>query len=132
MKRITRDHTVSVQSRHEVREPVAEVELGERFIVETINFRTPIVRTVEDANPAKYREREDDPGPDRRAHGGRSLSVRDDGWEPAQRGRLADGKARDAARGGRRGAAERAGGWTGRGLANGAVKGTGAVRRPRA
>ena len=59
MKRITRDQTVPVQSRYEVRDPVAEVELGETFIVETINFRTPIVRTKEDANPAEYREREE-------------------------------------------------------------------------
>jgi amidase len=42
-----------------VSQPVGEVELGETFIVETINFRTPIIRTVEDANPATYREREE-------------------------------------------------------------------------
>lgn len=42
-----------------VREPVGEVEPGETFVVETINFRTPIIRTPEDANPAKYREREE-------------------------------------------------------------------------
>ena len=59
MKHITREHTVPVERRYEVREPVAEVELGETFVVETISFRTPIIRTVEDANPAKYREREE-------------------------------------------------------------------------
>ena len=59
MKRITRDHTVSPQVRHKVRTPVAEVELGETFVVETINFRTPIIRSAEDANPKSYREREE-------------------------------------------------------------------------
>lgn len=59
MKRITRDHTVPVQKRYQVREPVAEVDLGEPFLVETINFRTPVIRTVEDANPPQYREREE-------------------------------------------------------------------------
>jgi amidase len=38
---------------------VAEVELGESFIVETINFRTPVIRSPEDANPEEYREREE-------------------------------------------------------------------------
>jgi amidase len=59
MKRITRDHTVPQRLRHKVRDPVAEVELGETFIIETINFRTPIIRTPEDANPITYREREE-------------------------------------------------------------------------
>lgn len=59
MKRITRDHTVAPQARHKERTPVAEVELGETFIVETINFRTPIIRSAEDANPKSYREREE-------------------------------------------------------------------------
>ena len=59
MQRITRDHTIPPERRYEVREPVAEVELGEAFIVETINFRTPIIRTPADANPAVYREREE-------------------------------------------------------------------------
>jgi amidase len=40
-------------------EPVAEVELGETFVVETINFRTPIIRSAADANPSVYREREE-------------------------------------------------------------------------
>jgi len=35
------------------------MNLGESFLVETINFRTPIVRTLEDANPKVYREREE-------------------------------------------------------------------------
>jgi amidase len=38
---------------------VAKVDLGETFVVETINFRTPIIRTSEDANPKEYREREE-------------------------------------------------------------------------
>jgi amidase len=59
MKRITRDHTIPVDQRYQVFEPAAEVELGEPFIVETINFRTPIIRTPEDANPAVSREREE-------------------------------------------------------------------------
>lgn len=59
MKRISREHTVPPHLRHQVREPVAEVELGETFFVETINFRTPIIRTSADANPKKYREREE-------------------------------------------------------------------------
>jgi len=59
MKRITRDKTVPPDRRYEVREPVAEVELGETFVVETINFRTPIIRTPKDTNPANYREREE-------------------------------------------------------------------------
>ena len=59
MKRIRRDLTIPPDRRYEVRQPVAEVELGETFIVETINFRTPIIRTKEDANPVLYREREE-------------------------------------------------------------------------
>lgn len=59
MKRISREYTVPPDQRHTVREPVGEVEPGERFVVETINFRTPIIRTPEDANPAEYREREE-------------------------------------------------------------------------
>ena len=48
MKRVSREFTVAPEVRHEVREPVAEVELGETFVVETINFRTPVIRTPED------------------------------------------------------------------------------------
>ena len=59
MQRVSREHTVPVHKRYQVREPVAEVALGESFVVETINFRTPIVRTPADANPAEYREREE-------------------------------------------------------------------------
>lgn len=59
MQRITRDKTVPPERRYRVREPAAEVELGETFVVETINFRTPIIRTPADANPAQYREREE-------------------------------------------------------------------------
>jgi len=59
MKRITRDHTVPVAKRCQVREPVATVDIGEPFVVETINFRTPIIRGPEDANPEHYREREE-------------------------------------------------------------------------
>ena len=59
MKRILREHTVPLDRRYQVTEPVAEVELGETFVVETINFRTPIVRTPADANPPQYREREE-------------------------------------------------------------------------
>jgi len=59
MKRVSRDNTVPVKMRYQVREPVAEVNLGETFIVETINFRTPIIRSPADANPEVYREREE-------------------------------------------------------------------------
>jgi amidase len=59
VKRLTREHTVPGGARYQVREPALEVELGETFLVETINFRTPIVRTPADANPAVYREREE-------------------------------------------------------------------------
>ena len=59
MKRIPRHRTVPLHRRYKVCEPVAEVELGETFIVETINFRTPIIRTPRDANPETYREREE-------------------------------------------------------------------------
>ena len=50
---------MAAHRRYEVREPVAEVELGQSFIVETINFRTPVIRTPADANPETYREREE-------------------------------------------------------------------------
>ncbi len=59
MQRITRDRTVLPDRRYRVRKPVAEVELGERFVVETINFRTPVIRSAEDANPPVPREREE-------------------------------------------------------------------------
>jgi amidase len=59
LKRLTRDHTVPCPKRYQVREPALQVELGESFVVETINFRTPIVRSSADANPAVYREREE-------------------------------------------------------------------------
>jgi amidase len=59
VRRITRDKTIPSSRRCSARTPAAEVELGETFVVETINFRTPIVRTAEDANPEVYREREE-------------------------------------------------------------------------
>jgi amidase len=59
MKRVTRDKTVPPRKRYQIRDPVAEVALGETFVVETINFRTPIIRAPADANPATYREREE-------------------------------------------------------------------------
>ncbi|MFO7957577.1 MAG: acetamidase/formamidase family protein [Candidatus Brocadiia bacterium] len=59
MRRVSREHTVPPEKRCSVLEPVAEVEQGERFVVETINFRTPIIRRPEDANPAAFREREE-------------------------------------------------------------------------
>jgi amidase len=59
MQRITRDKTIAPESRYLVQEPIAEVALGETFVVETINFRTPIIRTAEDANPEVVREREE-------------------------------------------------------------------------
>jgi amidase len=59
MLRISRQHTVPNEHRYHVLEPVAEVALGETFIVETINFRTPIIRTPSDANPEIYRERQE-------------------------------------------------------------------------
>ena len=45
--------------RYRVLEPVASVDLGETFVVETMNFRTPVIRTPADANPAACREREE-------------------------------------------------------------------------
>lgn len=59
MKRVSRDYTIPPHRRHIVQEPVAEVELGETFVVETINFRTPVIRIPQDANPVEYREREE-------------------------------------------------------------------------
>jgi amidase len=59
VQRVTRDKTVPTERRYRVFEPVAEVALGETFVVETINFRTPIIRNPQDANPAVYREREE-------------------------------------------------------------------------
>ena len=59
MKRITRENLVPLDARYRVREPVAEVALGETFVVETINFRTPVIRTPEDANPMQSRERQE-------------------------------------------------------------------------
>ena len=59
MKRVSRDHTVPCDKRYKVFEPVAEVDLDETFVVETINFRTPIIRTAADVAPAQYREREE-------------------------------------------------------------------------
>lgn len=59
MQRVSREHTVPPEKRCANLEPVAEVEPGETFVVETINFRTPIIRTPEDANPETYREREE-------------------------------------------------------------------------
>lgn len=59
MRRIARSQTVPVDKRYRVYEPVAEVELDEPIIVETITFRTPVIRTPDDANPTTYREREE-------------------------------------------------------------------------
>jgi len=59
MKRLTRDHTVPCDRRYQVRQPALEVDLAESFLVETINFRTPVIRTAADANPPVYREREE-------------------------------------------------------------------------
>lgn len=59
MKRISREHVIPLDQRYRVREPVAEMALGETFVVETINFRTPIIRSPEDANPGQYRERQE-------------------------------------------------------------------------
>ena len=59
MQRIPRDETVPQDKRYRVREPVAEVELGETFVVETMNANTPVIRTPADANPTVFREREE-------------------------------------------------------------------------
>lgn len=59
MKRIPRDRTIPPDKRYQVREPVAEVDLGETFVVETGNFRTPVIHSPEDANPEVYRERQE-------------------------------------------------------------------------
>jgi len=59
VKRLSRRHTVPCDKRYRVHEPALQVDLGETFVVETINFRTPIIRTPADANPPAYREREE-------------------------------------------------------------------------
>ena len=59
MRRLTRDHLVPAEDSYACREPAIEVDDGEPFVVETINFRTPIIRTQADANPSQYREREE-------------------------------------------------------------------------
>ncbi|MFW6189845.1 MAG: acetamidase/formamidase family protein [Planctomycetota bacterium] len=59
MKRVSREQTVPPDQRCLALDPVAEVEQGESFVVETINFRTPVVRRPEDANPETFREREE-------------------------------------------------------------------------
>ena len=59
IKRISREHLVPLERRYKVYEPVAEVDVGETVVVETVNFRTPIIRFPEDANPAHYRERQE-------------------------------------------------------------------------
>lgn len=59
MQRIDRTKTIASPMRHRVRQRVATVELGETFVVETVNFRTPIIRTRADANPVSYKEREE-------------------------------------------------------------------------
>jgi len=59
MRRVSRQHTVPPTRRYRVREPVAEVDLGETFAVETVNSRTPVIRSPEDAKPEVYREREE-------------------------------------------------------------------------
>ena len=51
LKRIIRDRTVPPEKRYRAREPVAEVELGESIIVETVNSREPIIGR----RPAKRR-----------------------------------------------------------------------------
>jgi amidase len=59
MQRVPRDRTVPPERRYQVREPVVEVDLGETFVVETGNFRTPVIRTAADADPPEFREREE-------------------------------------------------------------------------
>ena len=60
MKRITRDHTLPPGiERYQPGKPAAFVERGESFVVETVNFRTPVVRSEGDVSPAVYREREE-------------------------------------------------------------------------
>jgi amidase len=59
MIHVSRQYTIPVEQRYRVYKPVAEVDLGETFTIETVNFRTPIIRTPADANPAVFREREE-------------------------------------------------------------------------
>ena len=59
MKKITRDKTVPINMRYRVHKPVIEIDLGESLLVETVNSRTPVIRTAEDANTKSYREREE-------------------------------------------------------------------------
>lgn len=57
MKRITRDNIVPPNMHHQIKEPVSFVELGESFVVETINIPSGITRTPEDANPKVFHDR---------------------------------------------------------------------------
>lgn len=58
-KRISREHTIPQELRHSVREPIATVELGETFVVETINDPSPIIREPKDADPEVVRGRQE-------------------------------------------------------------------------
>lgn len=60
MQRVTRDHLVPPGAdRWRPRPPAACVELGEKVIVETVNFRTPIIRSQANVTPAAFFEREE-------------------------------------------------------------------------
>ncbi|MHC5053222.1 MAG: hypothetical protein ACYTKD_00725 [Planctomycetota bacterium] len=59
MERLTRDRTMPPGKRYRVLELAIEVAQGKEFVVETINYRTPVIRAPEDADPSEYREREE-------------------------------------------------------------------------
>jgi amidase len=59
MKRISRMNTISPEKRYYIEEPAVYVDLNECLTVETINFRTPIIRNESDCNPNTFKEREE-------------------------------------------------------------------------
>jgi hypothetical protein len=57
IRRASREFTVPPARSYRVREPAAEVALGESFVVETSNLRTPTTGASAEANPATSRSR---------------------------------------------------------------------------
>jgi len=62
MKRLAREHTVPLNMRYRIFDPVLTIESGETIVVETINHMTPIVWSERDLHPhgsPEFREREE-------------------------------------------------------------------------
>lgn len=57
MKVVSRKHIIPADSHHQVKEPVVEVDLGERFVVQTINMPNGITRVPDDVKPEVWHER---------------------------------------------------------------------------